>query len=72
MYFNGLTPRAQSKSPKATIEERVPTGRDLSGRLALAISEAAAAPLRAFNFKLVAAAPFPNEAALLKLVEREP
>jgi len=60
-------------SPRAALAvARRLAGRDLSGRLALAISEAAAAPLRAFNFKLVAAAPFPNEAALLKLVEREP
>lgn len=59
-------------SPKiAQATARRLIGQDLSGRAALAISEAAAAPLRALNFRRVAAAPFPNEAALLKLVEIE-
>ena len=42
---------------------------DPSAHDALCISDAAAAPLRALNFRRIAVARFPNDAALLKLLE---
>lgn len=41
----------------------------MTGVPAFCISEAAAAPLRRANFAVLAIAPFPNEAALLKLLD---
>lgn len=56
-------------SPRAArAVARALAGGKADGLLAYAISEAAASPLRALNFRHVAVAPYPNEAALLKLI----